>query len=170
MADVRIDEPFVLVPVLDVRNLHVGHSSLDNFRIRVDDVLLVLSAAGVRPLCRADEADRPLHSCAGHLPEGVRQERMPVAHPDEHGHVMTSGPEPGLKTLCLLEGDFRERRDAAEMFVVTDDLIDALWWNSPSAEHVGEKRPDVGRTLRTTKRNDKDGVERAACGHERDQW
>jgi len=170
MAGVRVDEPFVIVPVFDIGDLHVRLAGPDRLGSRVEDVLLVLRTARIRPLRRADEADGALHAGVGHLLERVGQQRMPVAHPDEHRQVEACRREPRPQTLGLLHRDFGQGRHAPEVLVVADDLFDALGWNAASPEDVGEKRPDVGWPKRATEGNHKDGVERAACAHETDQW
>ena len=53
-------------------------------------------------------------------------------------------------------GDWRH---AAEELVVVSDFFDALRADAPAAQNIREKRADVVEPLRSTERDDENGIE-----------
>ena len=165
---VRLDESGMLVPVADVDDVDVGAVPAREQRVaRVADVLAVLRAAGVAALRRGEHADRAADAGARHLGQRVRQERMPVAHADVDRQRQPARGERVLQRRRLAQRQLGQRRDAAEALVVVRDFFDPLRADPAAAQHVLEKRPHVGRPLRSAERHEQDGVERS--GHAFDQ-
>ena len=121
VARVGVDEALVGVPVADIRDGHILKPRAGNLRPGVDDVLAVLRAARVRTVRRADEADRPSHAILRHRSQRVRQQRMPVAHPEVHREVDALCVESRLQPVDLPARDRGQWRHAAEELVVFGD-------------------------------------------------
>ena len=67
---------------------------------------------------RAEEADRPSHAILRHRSQHVRQQRMPVPHPEVDRDLDALGVESGLQPVDLPARDRGQRRHAAEELVV----------------------------------------------------
>ena len=76
------------------------------------------------------------------------------------GQIQTARRQVMRQPFHLAPGDGGKRRHTAEVFVVCRHLLNPLRWHTPAAEHVGEKRPDVCRSLRASEGDDQHGVER----------
>ena len=158
-----VDEPGTFVPVADVRHLDRRGPLRVQQRARFVYVLAVLQAAGVAALRGGEKPDRAPQAGTRHLRHRVLQERMPVAHAHAHGQRDVARDERRFERARLRDRQVRERRDAAEPFVVMRDLLHAFGRDAPSAQNVPEKRAHVRRTLRSAERDQKDRVEGA--GH-----
>ena len=78
---------------------------------------------------------------------------MPVAHADVDRQRQARAAQPLAEPLRLPHRQRRQRRHAAEQLVVVRDLFDPLRRDAPSAQHVLQKRPHVGRPLRAAERD-----------------
>ena len=161
---VGLDEERMIEPAADERDVEVPAARLE-LLLRGGDVLAVLLAARVRMVRRGDESDRVPHAVGVHLPERVRQQRMPVAHADVHRQRPPRGRKPLAQSLGLAPRQLGDRRDAVEQLVVMRDFFDPLGADAPAAKDVREKRTDVFASLRTAERNDQDGVEQAVLSY-----
>ena len=110
-----------------------------------------------------DDADGAADAGARHLGKRVGEERMPVAHPDVDRQRRAGARQPLAQALGLAHRQLGDRRDAAEELVVMRDFFDPLGRDAAAAQHVLEKRPDVGRPLRAAERDHQHGVE--GLGH-----
>ena len=163
VARVGGDEALVGVPVADIRDGHILKSRAGNLRPGVDDVLAVLCAARVRTVRRADEADRPSHAILRHRSQHVRQQRMPVPHPEVHRDVDALCVESRLQPVDLPARDRGQWRHAAEELVVFGDGLYSFRRDATASEHVGQKWPDIGGAFWSAEGDHEDGVEWPAC-------
>jgi hypothetical protein len=85
---------------------------------------------------------------------------VPVPHAHEYRQVEARGPKPLAKAVRLRARQISEGRDAAEELVVMRHLFDTLGRNPTSTKHVGEKRPDILGTMRTTERDQQHRIKR----------
>ena len=154
--DVRLDQPGMVVEQAQLQHLRsVGADLL----LRVEDVLAVLPAAGVRAERRREERERLADAVVAHLPQGVGEQRVPVAVAEvdrQLDRVLGELPLDRRDQLAVLGVD---RADAAEQVVVLRDLEQPLARDAASARHVLEERQHVVRALRPAERDDEQGVE-----------
>ena len=147
---VRLDEAIVRMPVANIRDRDVRGTTAHDLGARVEDILPVLRATRVRAMRGADESNRAPHAILRHLPQHVRQQRMPVAHAEVDRHVHAGGYQPRAKPLYLALRDRRERRHSTESLVVFRHLLNPLRGHAAPAQDVREERPYVGGSFRTT--------------------
>ncbi len=97
------------------------------------------------------EADDRLRATGQRFFDRVRDSRLPVLHPHEHGHA-----ELGCQSRPLALGDLVERRAPPDPAVALGQLLDGRIRHGPALADVLEVGPNVLDPLR------------AAVGHEND--
>ena len=158
MVGVRLNEPGVHVPVVHVGDLDVRQPALAEPGARRDDVLAVLQTSGVAAVSGGDEPDGAANAMPRHIGQRVLEKRMPVTHSDVHGQHRSGTPQSLPQPLGLPHSQHRQRRDAAEQLVVVGDFLDAFGSHTAAAEHVGEKRPDIGGAVGPAEGYDQNSV------------
>ena len=91
-----------------------------------------------------DEADGAAHAVGGHRAKRVRQQRMPVAHPNVDPKTEPLCREPLFESARLRQRNARERRDTPKAFVVMDDLLDPLGRDAASRSRWRETATSSG--------------------------
>ena len=152
---VGLDEQPVIEPAPDERDVDVPAAGVE-LVLRGGHVLTILLAAGIRMVWRSDEPDGVPHAVRMHLPERLRQQRMPVAHADIHGQRPSGVRKPVPQSLRLAACQLGNWRDAVEELVMVRDFFDALGRDPPPAQHVGEERTNVVASLGAAEGHDQD--------------
>ena len=107
---------------------------------------------------REHQTDGAAYSVGRHLAHGVGEERVPISHPEIDRKVEASLRESLFEAASLSLRDVRERRHAAEMLVVPDDVFEPLGRYATSAQHIAEKRTNIRRALRAAEGDDEHSV------------
>ncbi len=159
-VDHGLDEAGVVevVPQLvDLRELHALGLQRGQ---RVGEVLAVLAAARVGGVGAGGEDQDAAASVGGHLPQGVREVRRPVAvAPVDRqvqavvGEVLAQGVQQGA--VLVIDG-----ADPAELEVVLPDFLQAFLRDAPPARDVLQERDHVVRAFGTAEGEQEQGVVR----------
>ena len=143
--------------VEDAQLVHLGRA-LPHEGAPGGHVFAVLAAARVGAEGRRHEGEGVFHPVIGHLPQGVPQQRAPVAVAPVHGQL-----RPPLAELDLQGRDQGAALVAdgalpAKVQVVLGHLSLALVAHGLAAQHVLEERQHLVGTLGAAERNHEQGV------------
>src|SRR5207253_5427380 len=102
----------------------------------------------------------------GHVGERLVEERVPVAHTDEHGQRHAAPHEVPLEPACLGERERAERRAApGHPLVVARHLLEALGRDAPPARDDLEEGSDLVGRRGAAERDQEDRVDGSRRTH-----
>ncbi len=145
------------VEVRLVRSPALDEAQLGPARERRLQALPVAVDRQLRVVRRQHEADDRLRAAGQRLLDRVRDPRLPVLHPHEHGHA-----ELGFQRRPLALGDLVERRAPSDPAVALGQLLDGGVRHGPPLADVLEVGPDVLDPLRAAVGHEDDGGLHAA--------
>src|SRR6266550_8057314 len=146
--------------IVECANLLHARRVIPDNTSRLGNIFQILAATRIGTVRRSHERQRVLYSLVTHLPEGVSEQRMPVAIAKVNRQRRTISLqfnfESGNEFAVLLI----ERANAAKQFIVCGDLKQAFARDVPTAQYIFKEGNYVVHSLRPTKRDDQNCIER----------
>jgi hypothetical protein len=158
---VRADEAGMVVEHAKPRN---GGGVRPDRLLRVEEVLAVLPAAGVRAVRRCEKRECVPHAVVAHRGHRIGDERAPVAVAEVDRQVDAVRAQLRLERVDQRAVLVVDGADTAEELVMVRDVEQPLTRHAASARHVLQERHHVVGAFRTAERHDEDRVERRLGG------